>query len=46
MHEKVRTYAFSASLQYGAFVLKARSCGNFIQKALHLPGAYMPILTT
>jgi len=39
-------YAFPVPLQYWAFILKTRSCGNLIQKALHLPSAYMSILAT
>lgn len=39
-------YAFSAPLQYLAFILKTRSCGDLIKKALHLSSAYMPILAT
>jgi hypothetical protein len=42
----VRAYAFPVSLQNWAFILKIRSCGDLIQKALHLPSAYMPILAT
>jgi len=46
MPEQMWAYAFPVPLQYRAFVLKTRFCGNLIEKALHLSSAYMPILAT
>jgi hypothetical protein len=41
----MRAYAFPDPLQYRAFILKTRFCGDLIKDALHLPSAYMSILT-
>jgi hypothetical protein len=42
----MRAYAFPAPLQNRAFVLKTRSCGDLIKKALNFSCAYVSILAT